>query len=295
MTTLVLFVYGLKHQYGSLIKSRQTLMLALTGLAGYLSYFSRDLNLSVLVQLLGSQLLTISGCTVLNMLIDRNLDRKMMRTCHRPLATGKVSGRRAATLGGGLLILGLSWSFTLSWLYFLLACVGAIGDVLVYTLWLKRRTSWSIVWGGIAGGIPVLAGRSLAVGQVDTVGLLLALAVVFWIPSHNLSLGMLHAQDYLQAGIPTFHCVYGYPVARIAVIVSSLLTAFTMAIAYIHLRYPSLAVLLLTCLSLGWVGLAIENSKHPSSSALSRLYKSSSLYLMGIMLILILDGVLKNV
>jgi heme O synthase-like polyprenyltransferase len=105
---------------------------------------------------------------------------------------------------------------------------------------------------------------------------------------------MLCAQDYLQADIPTFHRVYGYPVARAAVIVSSLLTAFSMAVVFSQLRYPSIAVLLLTCFSLGWVGLAIENSRHPSSGALLRLYKSSSLYMMGIMLILILDGVLKN-
>jgi len=124
----------------------------------------------------GSLLVTISGCTVLNMVFDRDIDRKMERTRHRPLAAGQTSVRAATILGGTLIALGLLWALVLSTLFFVLILAGAFLDVLVYTLWLKRYSPWSIVWGGFSGGMPIMAGRALVVGRIDAAGLLLALA-----------------------------------------------------------------------------------------------------------------------
>ena len=97
-------------------------------------------------------LFTIGGCTVLNMVFDRDIDCKMTRTNRRPMAAGQVNVGAASTLGGGLIVLGLLWSLKLSWLYFILALAGIGLDVLVYTLWLKRRTAWSIFWGDSRAG-----------------------------------------------------------------------------------------------------------------------------------------------
>ena len=80
---------------------------------------------------------------------------------------------------------------------------GLFFDVVIYTLWLKRRTPWSIVWGGISGGMPILAGRVLAVGRIEWIGVVLALAVLFWIPTHILTFSMRYREDYANAGIPT--------------------------------------------------------------------------------------------
>ncbi len=60
-------------------------------------------------------------------------------------------------------------------LYGLIVFAGLFFDVVVYTIWLKRRTSWSIVWGGISGAMPILAGRALGLGSIDWIGLTLAL------------------------------------------------------------------------------------------------------------------------
>ena len=150
----------LKEQYWPLIKSRQTFLLALTGVAGYLCQRSASMDWTRFAGLVGSLLITIGGCTVLNMVFDRDIDQKMARTRQRPLAAMQVNVRKAAWLGIVLIILGLLWALMLSELYFTLALAGVGLDVLVYTVWLKRRSAWSILWGGLSGGIPILASRA---------------------------------------------------------------------------------------------------------------------------------------
>jgi len=130
--------------YWPLIKSRQTFLLTLAGAAGYLCQPPMPLDWLRFSGLAGSLLVTISGCTVLNMLFDRDIDRKMVRTNQRPLALGQVKILTAAWLGTVLITLGLLWAAVLSPLYFVVGLSGASLNVLVYTLWLKRRSAWSI-------------------------------------------------------------------------------------------------------------------------------------------------------
>ncbi len=236
--------------------------------------------------LLGSLFITISGCTVLNMVFDRDLDRKMTRTSQRPLAAGQVNAGAAAFLGGALIGLGLVWALTLSWLYFFLILAGASLDVVVYTLWLKRRSAWSILWGGLSGGMPILAGRALVMGRIDVVGLIMAFAIVCWIPSHNLTLSMLYSGDYLKAGIPTFLNVYGPTAARAAVALSTLFTVLLMATAFGWLS-ASIPVIAILCISgLGLVGLAFYAWWGSSEKAVRALNKYSSIYMLVAMLLL---------
>jgi protoheme IX farnesyltransferase len=135
---------------------------------------------------------------------DRDIDARMPRTQKRPTSRGEVSGGEALRLGLALSVLGVGWAVWMGALYGVVVFAGLFFDVVVYSMWLKRRTCWSIVWGGISGAMPILAGRVLAVGQVDMVGLLLAGAVLFWIPTHTLTFSMKFARDYAAAGVPTF-------------------------------------------------------------------------------------------
>ena len=114
-------------------------------------------------------------------------------------------------------------------LYGAIVFAGLFFDVVVYTIWLKRRTPYSIIIGGLAGGMPVLAGRALAVGQIDTVGVMLALGVLFWIPTHIMTFSMRHFDDYQTAGVPTFPAAYGFYATRVIIAVSSLAAALIMA------------------------------------------------------------------
>jgi protoheme IX farnesyltransferase len=280
----------IKTHYLPLIKSRQTLLLALTGAAGYLCQPPSPMHWAHFAGLAGSLLMAISGCTVLNMVIDRDIDRKMRRTSQRPLAAGEVDARAAAWLGGGLLALGLVWSLALSALYFTLVLAGAVLDLLVYTVWLKRLSPWSIIWGGLSGGMPLLAGRALATGRVDAIGLLLALAIVCWIPSHNLTLSTFFADDYRNAGVPTFYNAYGWTATRLSMAFSSLGTALLMTGAFALLRFSLPLFAVLIAISLVQVVLALNASARISKGAFLSLYKYSSLYMLAVMLLLCLGA-----
>ena len=178
--------------FGALIKSRQTLLLVATGLAGYLSARPDTLApammrmplLPTAALMLLSLLAAISGTTALNMVADRDIDSRMIRTAWRPLPAGVLSPAEAALFGGVLLAVGLGTAYWLGATFGLLVMAGALIDLVIYTLWLKRRSAWAIIFGGVSGGMPVLAGRVLGIGEVDGLGLLLALSVLLWIPTH---------------------------------------------------------------------------------------------------------------
>jgi protoheme IX farnesyltransferase len=291
MSDLMATASMLKENYWPLIKSRQTFLLTLTGVAGYLCQPPVQSEWWRFSGLVVSLLITISGCTVLNMLFDRDIDLRMVRTSQRPLATGQVNPRSAGLLGSVLITLGLIWSAMLSMEYFLIILAGAGLNVLVYTLWLKRRSAWSIVFGGLAGGMPILAGRTLAMGHIDPYGQLLALVILCWIPSHNLTFSMLYSTDYINAAVPTFPSVYGGPATRFAIMLSSLLTASAMITAWANLEVPMPIVIAAVIASLGLLGIALIAWKKPSHKFITIQYKYSSLYMLLSMILLVVTGI----
>ena len=291
MASLATTASVLKQNYLPLIKSRQTLLLALTGAAGYLCQPTLHPSWLTFFGLTGCLLATISGCTVLNMLFDRDIDCMMERTRHRPLCEGSVNTLTAAWLGAMLVGIGLLWAALISLPLFLVILSGAILNVVVYTLWLKRRSAWSILWGGMAGGMPILAGRVLAIGHVDLVGLGLALVIVCWIPSHNLTLSILYSTDYRNAGVPTILNSYGETATHFLVAFSSILVAIIMTyvFSYLGLRGPLMG--LFFAISLVLVGLAVFSWLNPARKLLATTYKYSSMYLLLSTLLLVFSGI----
>ena len=122
----------------------------------------------------------------------------------RPTSTGKVGASEVLILGLLFSTMGVGWALLLNLGYGAVVFAGLFFDVFVYSMVLKRRTCWSIVWGGIAGAMPVLSGRVLATGRLDPIGILLATAILFWIPTHTLTFSLKFFEDYKAAGIPTF-------------------------------------------------------------------------------------------
>jgi len=240
----------------SLIKPRQTALLLFTGIAGYASVADPAARGGGWLPLVGGLFLAISGSTVLNMVYDRDIDRQMARTQNRPLAAGRLSPGPAAVLGVALSLGGLAWAFATALPFGLVVLAGWALDALVYTVWLKRRTPWSVVWGGLSGGMPALAGRALALGRVDLVGVLLALAVLFWIPTHIMTFSIKYAEDYARAGVPVFPNVYGPVVTQKVIGGSTLLAALTMLAVTWLLSLPFGLLGAAACLGAVLVGLA---------------------------------------
>jgi heme o synthase len=277
-------------QYFSLVKSLQTGLLLLTAAAGYISGCCLNITARSLAELLGSLFLAVSGSTVLNMAYDRDIDACMARTAKRPLPSGEISPVDAWILGVLLVTSGLTWSASMDLRYAGVVFAGVMLDFVIYTVLLKRRTAYSILIGGLAGGMPVLAGRVLATGRVDPVGLLLALGVLMWIPTHIMTFNIRYEEDYAWAGVPTFPAVYGVGVTRRVIAASTLLAAVTLFAAawLIGLGNGLLALL-------GEVGLVLLAAVafsllRPGPRLNFALYKGASIYMLVSMLLLIVGG-----
>ncbi len=268
-----------------LIKSLQTGLLLSTGIAGYLSAHTA-LDLRVLLSLTGSLFLAISGSTILNMWYDRDIDTVMNRTHNRPLATGKVSTHEAFWLGVFFASAGVGWAILQDTLFGLIVFAGLFFDVVVYTIWLKRRTSWSIVWGGISGGIPILAGRALAIGQIDLVGILLMMAVLFWIPTHILTFNMRYFDDYQAAKVPTFPSTYGFEATRAIIALSAILAAASIGVAGVMIGIQAGSLRLMAVLSTGLLLLSFATVFRPSEQVNFSLFKYASVYMLASMILL---------
>jgi len=269
--------------YWRLIKSLQTGLLLVTGVAGYESARCSMTAWQTFLGMMGSLFLAISGSTVLNMVLDRDLDARMYRTCWRPLPLGTVSVNEALVLGLVLSVLGGGWALALGLAYGGVVLTGWFFDVVIYTFWLKRRTPLSILFGGIAGGMPVLAGRTLGIGSIDLVGLLLALAVLLWIPTHILTFSIKYAEDYRRAGIPTFPTVYRIDITRKVITISTTAAVLTMFVAAILVGMTSGCLRLLAVFGVTLVGLAAVSMARPAPKLNFLLFKSASLYMLASM------------
>lgn len=154
--------------------------------------------------------LSTGGAAALNMWYDRDIDAIMKRTRNRPIPAGRVRPAEALWYGIGLevasfLLLGL----TVNWLTALLTLGGFIYYVVVYTMWLKRRTPQNIVIGGGAGSFPPLVGWAAVAGHLNWAAVVMFLIIFLWTPPHFWSLALYKNDDYRRANIPMMPAVRG--------------------------------------------------------------------------------------
>ena len=159
---------------------------------------------------LGLTIATLIGGTLaagasnaFNMIIEVDSDRLMERTAKRPIVSGAVSETQAFIFASALTIISLVIFsiFTTLWATILTAAA-IIFYVFGYTIGLKRRTSQNIVWGGIAGCMPVLIGWAAVTNSLSLTAWLFFLVIFFWTPPHFWALAIKYKDDYAAAGIP---------------------------------------------------------------------------------------------
>lgn len=275
--------------YLPLIKSLQTGLLLATGIAGYLSAHT-SVSIPVLIAMSISLFLAISGSTIMNMWYDHDIDSKMKRTHKRPAASGELSRPEVFWVGMAISILGMGWSVLLAPLYGLVVFAGWFFDVVVYTLWLKRVTCWSILWGGISGAMPILSGRVLAVNEIDLIGVLLALSILFWIPTHTLTFSLKFRDDYSNAGVPTFPSTYGDSFTRATIAISSILAALAIGWASVLIGLSAGYLRLIAVLTAGLLLLAFATFRVQSDRVNFSLFRYASVYMLSSMIILALQA-----
>ncbi|PKQ36733.1 MAG: hypothetical protein CVT59_11325 [Actinobacteria bacterium HGW-Actinobacteria-1] len=278
--------------YIALTKPKQTALLLATAVGAYVLTASPNLDWvrgAVGMLALG---LAVSGCTVLNMVLDRDIDAMMGRTAARPLPGGDVDVRAATLFGMVISVAGVVIAAFFSLTFWVVVGSGLFFDLIVYTMWLKRRTPLSILFGGISGGMPALAGRVLALGHVDLVGILLAAGVVLWIPSHILTLALRYQAEYAEADVPVWPRIYGADATRRVIAAATLLAAIVLMTAGVleHIALP--ALLLLGILGATICGLAVYGLVRPSERTNWLLFKGASVYMLGAFVCLTFGAIL---
>lgn len=166
----------------------------------------------VLATLVGGTL-SAGAANTFNSVYDRDIDRLMHRTSNRPMVTGEISPRHGLLFGAVLTVVSTVWfALVVNVLSALLSLAAIALYAVGYTVLLKRRTSQNIVWGGVAGCMPVLIGWSAVTGTVGWAALVLFLVIFFWTPPHYWPLSMAFRDDYSAAGVPMLPVEQG-PVA----------------------------------------------------------------------------------
>ncbi len=277
----------------ALTKFRQTLLLLITGVCAYALTLPGAIRWGELALATLALLASIAGCTALNMVVDRDIDAAMRRTARRPLAEGRLSVFTAIAFGAALSVVGLAIAWLLQPLFGFIVTAGFALDFGVYTLWLKRRTPTSILWGGLSGGMPALAGRSLALGRMDAIGVLLALAVLLWIPAHILSLSTRHADDYARAGVPVWPNVYGLRSAYRLIAGATMLNVAVLQLAGFMLLLAPPVLAALGVFGAALLALALVAWARPSDGNTWRLFKFASVYMLASFALLTLGAIMR--
>ena len=180
----------------------------------------------------------------LNMWYEADLDSLMIRTCLRPIPTGKITRNQALVFGV------LSSVVSVMALYFFSNLVATttlavtiLFYVFVYTIWLKRKTPQNIVIGGAAGALPPIIGWAIATGEIALEPIILFLIIFIWTPSHFWALSLYKFEDYKKAKIPMLPITSGIKTTKLNIFVYSLIL-YPIALAPYLLNYSGMIYLL---------------------------------------------------
>jgi protoheme IX farnesyltransferase len=168
--------------------------------------------------------LAAGGANAINMVVDRDIDRVMNRTKHRPVAAGRLTPRAALTFAVGIEVLAFVFlTLTVNLLSAVLAVAACLFYVFVYTLWLKRTSRQNIVIGGAAGAVPVLVGWSAVTGTLDWPPVVLFAVIFYWTPPHFWALAIRYRDDYAAADVPMLPVVASLRTTAVRILLYTLL------------------------------------------------------------------------
>ena len=251
---------------------------------------------------LGLTIATLIGGTLaagasnaFNMIIEVDSDRLMERTSKRPIVSGAVSETQAFVFASALTVISLVIFsvFTTLWATVLTAAA-IVFYVFGYTIGLKRRTSQNIVWGGIAGCMPVLIGWAAVTNSLSLTAWLFFLVIFFWTPPHFWALAIKYKDDYAAAGIPML------PVVATIKSVEKQMWFHTIGMVITSLgvnwsaNLPWWCWVLTVAISLGF-GLELLKIDGPDSNkAAAKLFQWSITYLSVFSLLLVIAALVVN-
>jgi len=215
-----------------LMKPRVMSLVIFTCAVGLLT---SPITISFIDSLIGILFVTMGAgaAGALNMWYEADLDKMMTRTCLRPIPTGKVNKQHALFFGVLLSIISIfGLYYFANILSATLLFITISFYLIVYTIWLKRKTSQNIVIGGVAGALPPVIGWTIATNTLTFEPITFFLIIFFWTPSHFWALSLYKIDDYKNANIPMLPITNGIEETKRNIFVYSILMLPIVLIPY---------------------------------------------------------------
>lgn len=280
----------LLRTYLELTKLRIVLLLIFTTVTAMVIAANGIPELGILVPTIIGGAFAAAGASAINQYLDRDMDAMMSRTSRRPIPSGRVAPVNALLFGLGL----LAWSVLVlgiwvNWFAALLAFIGGIYYVILYTMILKRNTVVNILIGGGAGAFPVLVGWAAVTGTVSFEAFILFAIVFYWTPPHSWALALLVNKDYTLANVPMMPVARGEEATRTQILYYSIqlliITLLPAPFKMLGIIYLAAAVLL----GIGMIRNSLLLIKKADGAAARSMYKFTTAYLAFLFLAMMID------
>jgi protoheme IX farnesyltransferase len=281
---------ALFSQYLELTKPRVVALIVFTAIIGMFLAVPGMVPLRPLIFGTVGIWLAAASAAAINHLIDQRIDRVMVRTSHRPLATGALTPTQVLTFA---VVLGaISMTILIALVNPLTAALtfaSLIGYAVVYTAWLKRATPQNIVIGGAAGAAPPVLGWAAVTGHVHPYALLLFLIIFVWTPPHFWALAIFRREDYSRAQVPMLPVTHGVTYTRLHVLLYTILLVVVTVLPCLTgmsgLFYLGGALVL----GAGFLYYAIVLMNPPNEFFAMKVFNYSIIYLMALFAFLLID------
>ena len=247
--------------------------------------------LLLIATLVATMLVMASSC-VFNNYFDRDMDKKMQRTQERALPAGRIQPSVVFWYATILGATGLILFYLINTITVVLALIGMFVYVVVYTLWLKRKSTWSTSVGGISGSMPPVIGYCAVTGTFDIGALLLFALLFLWQPPHFWSLGIMRREDYINAGFPLLPVVKGVKRTKIQTIPYVFLLIPVSILFYTYGLTGKIFLIVSVLLSTFWFILCLYGLFAPDEKKWARQNFIYSInYLMIVCIVMVLDTI----
>ena len=280
--------------YISLMKLRVVELLLVTTLPSLFLASDGVPDLAVTIWCLVGGTFAAGGANAFNMVIEAKSDLLMKRTAKRPIATGEISKTNGLIFATLISIISLSIfaAFTTP-LATLLTFLAITFYVFGYTLALKKYTSQNIVWGGIAGCMPVLIGQAAVTNSLTLISWLFFLLIFFWTPPHFWALAVRYQDDYRAAGIPMLPVVAPIKSVINQMWFHSLAMVVVSLLVIQNAQLPIWLSVITLLLIAGWKRQLIKLTRQPSEVNAGKLFQASIVFLSIYSFLLVMGVLLK--
>ena len=280
--------------YVALMKLRVVELLLVTTLPALFLAANGVPGLKVTIATLIGGTLAAGASNAYNMVIEVESDRLMARTNKRPLVNGDITKTAAMIFASAITLISLAifYIFTTVWATILTA-LAILFYVIFYTMGLKRRTSQNIVWGGIAGCMPVLIGWAAINNSLSLTAWLFFALIFFWTPPHFWALAIKYKDDYAAAGIPMLPVVATLRNVQMQMLLHTT-GMFLTSLAVVqsaHLPWWTAAITFILALGFGTTLTKINSPESEKSAA--KLFHWSITYLSAYSVLLVAGVLLK--